>query len=160
MDVSAFGRKSALFLCTLFFITSASPLFSATQGKVGKTSSGSFRISLVVHPTLTTHIETSEDSSSEVAETLSVNQASRFCVTGRGISEYSLSVKNLPVGTGHKLVLMEPSGQESTLNSHALEKFDTRQVCKDSSDSLIVKTDPLNKSQQLPTAIDLVIQAE
>ncbi len=64
------------------------PLIASTQGSLGKTSSGSFSITLVIPPRITPR---------EIPESLqlaptSKESATHLCVTGTGINQYSTSV--------------------------------------------------------------------
>ncbi|MGI9277102.1 MAG: hypothetical protein ACR2PT_19935 [Endozoicomonas sp.] len=163
-------RRKALRIRPVLALTALMPLGfialdtpAATQGSLGKTSTGSFSITLVVHPVLQAQIETGNDDLNEVAETLSVDQPSDFCVSGRGMNHFSLKPIDQFSGS-HGYTLTYQPGPEILpvpIDSVTENKFTISGNCQNFPGQLSVKIlpDP-NKPARLSGKVGLVIQAE
>ena len=104
MDVRRLIKQFSLFFTTFYFSLSAPWGYSATQGQVGQTSSGSFSITLVIPPRLEANISTSapENTTQTTANGLVTekivsqarfNEKESLCIKGTGISNYSLTAE-------------------------------------------------------------------
>ncbi len=169
MDVKAarnrcLGCAPLLVICCVCF-----PLKAATQGQAGITSSGSFSITLTIHPTLQTRIGSAEEelTSAKISNDIDVDKPKPFCVSGRGIGRFSLTgagqAGNNTTQPAYNIGLLAESGElievKNDLNNARI--FKTEENCLTPSRQLSIKVNHhslLNKS--LPGAIDLTIHAE
>ena len=94
MDVRKVIRKLTGLIIILSFLGTIKPVYTATQGKAGQTSSGSFTIRLVIPARLEANpiaATSSENASGEpVISTARFNQKEPICIKGKGIDNYRL----------------------------------------------------------------------
>ncbi len=69
--------------------------YSAQQGNIGKTSSGSFSIRLVIQPNLQTSIATQsfQQAGGFTSTVAKFNQLEPLCIKGTGINQYSVATE-------------------------------------------------------------------
>ncbi len=149
----------ALFLS--IFLTHPCKTEAATQGSLGKTSSGSFSITLIVHPSLRSQIAIVDEQAVDEAgnptvipiDTLSFDTPVALCVTGRGLSQFSLTAEgnediNLQAtnSNGTTVITNEPSGL-----------FVTASDCQNS--TLSLSATPTASFQDTTQAATLIIHA-
>ncbi|MGB1270633.1 MAG: hypothetical protein ACPG5T_01030 [Endozoicomonas sp.] len=137
------------------------PVFAASQGKLGNSSSGSFTINFVVYPSLDTRVQLSESEGSNgsqsgvLTDILSFDQPASLCVTGRGLAHFSLAAT---VMRGVNLIVSEPQGSRLTINGQPTGPLGVEQDCEASSRTLTAQSlDGFSGSSE---AAVLVIHAE
>ena len=170
-------------LRSLFVIFSAasiclsSPLFAATQGTLGKTSSGSFTIKLVIQPKLEVRIaSTSQQASGSVATVAQFNQKEPICVKGKGIDNFTLTARGS--GTKGEFVLTNdktrytygvelwktPEHNERLVSGKAsdrLPSIPTNQDCNTQSAKIaVILNQTVNPQSTLNGALNLTVSAE
>lgn len=141
-------------------VTVPSDTHSAAQGKLGYSSSGSFSISLVVHPAMEAQVGTKvEDENGNFAiesiDELDFGQPTALCVTGRGLSGFSLSASG---ASGVNLLVGENGGAETLITGSTSEVFKINPGCSNSQRTLKAISEPEFQGSSAP--IVLLIQAE
>jgi hypothetical protein len=164
------------FVTSVLFLSSFSS-YAAQQGNIGKSSSGSFSIRLVIQPNLQTSIATqsfttTHHSTSTVAN---FNQPEPLCIKGTGINQYSVSAEgsgandSFTLSNGqhsynYKVDLWSSrqssydfqSGQRSDLINTAPRNSD----CDESQTGFMIKLPEATAQQPLEGTLRFVISAE
>lgn len=141
------------------------PLFdaeAATQGRLGKTSSGSFTITLVVHPSLSSQVAVVDNETLDEAgnptviptDTLSFGKPVALCVAGRGLSQFSLAAEG---NEGVFLQVNEASGT-TPITGEPSDLFATQANCQNNTRSL--SAIPARDIQDITQPSVLIIHAE
>ena len=135
---------------------------AATQGSLGKTSSGSFTITLVVHPSLHSQVaivdhESLDDAGNPAViptDTLSFGKPVALCVAGRGLSQFSLAAEG---NEGVFLQVNEASGT-TPITGQPSDLFATQENCQNNTRSLsAIAAEDIDNITQPAT---LIIHAE
>ena len=158
----SYGREKFLLSLAFILCLSSPKSYAAIQGKPGKTSTGSFTITLVIHPTLNA---SSGPDTQDLPDTLSINQPSDFCVSGRGISQYSLTAArqngNSQLNSAYTLELQTHSDVRVPVLQTGSEKVQVARNCQDMASRLLINTEEgLMSDTRLSGAIGLTIHAE
>lgn len=151
----------------LFLVTAlaVNPLFkteAATQGSLGKTSSGSFTITLVVHPSLHSQVAVVDHELLDEAgnptviptDTLSFGKPVALCVAGRGLSQFSLAAEG---NEGVFLQVNEATGT-TPITGEPSHSFATQANCQNNTRSL--SAIPAEDIQDITQPSVLIIHAE
>lgn len=152
----------ALLLSGIFAVTSLTQVQAATQGKLGNTSSGSFSITLVVYPSLQSQVAIVDESATDdegnpvimPTDTLSFDRPVSLCVSGRGLSRFSLAANGTD---GVDLRVTEPA-RETWITDQPSEAFGVEKDCKNSSRKLIAQPETGFQGSKQPAT--LLIHAE
>ncbi|MBO9482116.1 hypothetical protein [Salinisphaera sp. G21_0] len=152
----------ALFLFGIFTATSLTNVKAATQGKLGNTSTGSFSITLIVYPSLQSQVAIVDESTTDEngnpviipTSTLSFDRPVSLCVSGRGLSQFSLASSG---ADGVDLRVSEPAG-ETRITGQPSAMFGVENDCRNSSRQLIAQ--PLTGFQGSKKPATLLIHAE
>ena len=135
---------------------------AATQGSLGKTSSGSFTITLVIHPSLQSQVAIVDHESLDEAgnpaviptDTLSFGEPVALCVAGRGLSQFSLAAE------GNEDVFLQVNEASGTtpITGEPSDLFATQASCQNDTRSLsAIAAEDIENITQPAT---LIIQAE
>ena len=129
-------RLGTFILCGTLAATPLPDSKAATQGKPGKTSSGSFSITLIVHPSLHSQVAQVDDQVLDESgnplviptDTLSFDRSVSLCVAGRGLSRFSLASEGV---AGVSLQVTDSNGTTS-VTDQASVKFLAEPDCQQS----------------------------
>ncbi len=152
----------AFFLSGILAVTSLTDAEAATQGKLGNTSTGSFSITLVVYPSLQSQVAIVDESTTDEdgnpviipTSTLSFDRPVSLCVSGRGLSQFSLASRG---ADGVDLRGSEPAG-ETLITEQPSNAFGVEKDCRNSSRKLVAQ--PVAGFQGSKQPATLVIHAE
>ncbi|WP_422135299.1 hypothetical protein [Endozoicomonas sp. ALD040] len=169
----------------VILITSSS--YSAQQGNIGKTSTGSFGIRLVIKPNLQASIATpstsqTDDTNSNAANlndatstVAKFNEVEPICIRGTGINQYSVVTEGSGTGGSYALrndqssynyeVDLWSSNREaqalnSGQNSNPINALPRSSDCNNSETGFMVKLPQDVAQQPLEGELNLIINAE
>ncbi|KEQ19379.1 hypothetical protein [Endozoicomonas numazuensis] len=174
MDFSSITCRSLLAsLLTLI----ALPTYSAQQGNIGKTSTGSFSIRLVIQPSLQTSIAT--QSSTQINDQTSTvaifNKPEPLCIKGTGISQYSVATEGSGTQGSYSLTDgqrsynyeidlwssdQKPYDLHSGQNSSLINTIPRNANCDADQTGFMVKIPEPSAQQPLEGSLRLIISAE
>ncbi len=154
-----------LFCCifSMFFLSPIS-VKSATQGIPGTISRGSLRISLIIYPTLTVNIDSNSDTLQGASEQLNIGQKTDFCISGRGIGQYSLSKNETDHSNNHPLSydLFYQNNADSTrlqITETSLSRLNAASDCELPNSHILLQKRQ-NNSDEAFGSVELVVHAE
>ncbi|WP_257275001.1 MULTISPECIES: hypothetical protein [unclassified Endozoicomonas] len=174
-------------LVASLFILITSSTYSAQQGSIGKTSTGSFGIRLVIKPNLQASIATPSISQTDDADSnapnlndatstvATFNEVEPICIRGTGINQYSVVTEGSGAGGSYALrndqrsynyeVDLWPSNQEaqalnSGQNSNPINALSGNSDCDSSRTGFMVKLPQDVAQQPLKGELNLIINAE
>ncbi|MGI9278442.1 MAG: hypothetical protein ACR2PX_02290 [Endozoicomonas sp.] len=173
MEVNTSLRNSLLF--PLIYCVSILG-HCAQQGSLGYTSSGSFKITLTIHPKLSAQVASSRQliSGKEITQA-EFNKKEPLCIQGTGISLYSITATNLSKKEGFLLetpqetipyeveIWTDASSRQQLNNgipSQSLPVLSPNTACSMSGPSIAVKLQNPVTSQTRQGALELTISAE
>ena len=181
MDVSdkktTVGRHFLLSTALSAMILAPTSLSAATQGALGRTSSASMTITLVIPPKLIT--ETASEISPvnpEIPSAAAMNETVPLCVSSNGLASYSVTASGHSNDGGFTLqngnsklhydVLLwenaesNPQQLSSGEASLGLQPLSQNQSCDNGAQLALQMQQPLNKNQPLTGAMNLTISAD
>ena len=164
-----------LMISTLFLSSFSS--YSAQQGNIGKSSSGSFSIRLVIQPNLQTSIATqsfttTNNSTSTVAN---FNQPEPLCIKGTGINQYSVAAEGSGINDSFTLnngqhsydyevdlwsSRQNPYDLRSGQRSDLINTVQRHSDCDESQTGFMVKLPEATAQQPLEGTLRFIISAE
>lgn len=135
---------------------------AATQGKTGSTSTGNFSITFLAQPSLRSQVaivdKTTLDKQGSPlitpTNTLNFNRPTSFCVSGRGLTGFSLTVKGVPDVD----LKVSDSKQTTLITDQVSPVFDVENNCKNSKRQLIAQPKTQFNGTHQPAT--LIIQVE
>lgn len=176
MEVITFCKRTLLTAVILSPLLFSSSSQSASQGNLGPTSSGSFRITLTIHPKVTAQVaSTTQLDTGEVITQARFNEREPICIQGRGINSYRVTASGLSENGAFQLNSQNSqipyqvelwTGSESAepmisgLPSNQLETTPFGTECAESEASIAVKLQQQYIQQPLEGALELTISAE
>ncbi|WP_257265167.1 hypothetical protein [Endozoicomonas sp. ONNA2] len=155
-------KIGVFFLFGILTVTLLTNVEAATQGKLGNTSTGSFSITLIVYPSLQSQVAIVDESTTDEdgnpviipTNTLSFDRPVSLCVSGRGLSQFSLASSG---ADGVDLRVSEPAG-ETWITEQPSAMFGVENDCRNSSRQLIAR--PVTGFQGSKQPATLMIHAE
>ena len=155
-------RIGALLFSVTFAVTMVTETEAGTQGKLGKTSSGSFSITLIVYPSLESLVAIVDENATDEegnpiiipTNTLSFDRPVSLCISGRGLSQFSLAANGI---RGIDLKVTEPE-REIWITEQPSAAFGVEKDCRNSTRKLIAQ--PEVGFQGLKQPATLLIHAE
>ncbi|MDB2384344.1 hypothetical protein N9V90_00650 [Endozoicomonas sp.] len=181
MDVPkklTFSGRSVLFASTLSAILlTPTPLYSATQGSLGATSSASMTITLIIPPKLVTTVASEIPINSPILPTTAnLNNPIPLCVKSNGLPSYTVTASGHTEQGGFALqngsaqvpydVLLQtradgnPKPLYSGQPSDALRPLARNEPCEGTSELAVRLKQPLDYTQSIVGAMNLTISAD
>ena len=165
------------YICLVANLAFIHPANAATQGKLGKTSSGSFTITLVIRPKLDAQIATtSEQPSGSVSTIARFNQKEPVCVKGKGIDNYTLTAEGsgsngeFTLTSGAQSLTYDvdlwttPASHEEMVSgqaSNSIPSTPANQDCTTQGAKIaVIPQQPLNDKNSLNGILNLTVSAE